>query len=95
MLREDMEVLPQALILVRSRCREDCVCDDLSTVRRDPRGVGAKDDRERIFGNTHPTQRPDIMVIQGRGPNLDHFPSVGRSRLGDLADIEPRKGIVG
>ena len=35
------------------------------------------------------------MVVQRRRANLDHFPAVGRLRLGDLADLQPVERDLG
>jgi hypothetical protein len=71
------------------------VHDDLVAVLVEPGGVAAENHWQRVRPQPDAPQRPQIVVIQRRGADLDGRPPVGNRRLGPLAHLETRQRLTG
>ena len=63
-------------------------------------GVGAgrvtpEDHRQPVGRQADPTQRPDIVMVEGGGPDIDRHPPLGRGRCVDLTNLQAGQRIVG
>src|SRR3954447_8564623 len=60
-----------------------------------PRGVAAQDHRQLLLLEAHPTQGPQIVMVQACRPHPDPRPAVGWLRIRALADHKPLQRVVG
>ena len=88
-LRQDRAPRVQRLVAAPSRVRDHRVDDDLVAVLVEPGGVAAEDHRQRILAKPDAPQRPQVVVIQRRGADLDRRPALGDRRLRPLAHLQP------
>jgi hypothetical protein len=74
---------------------DDGVDDDLVAVLVVARGVAAEDHRQRLLAQAHTAQRPQVVVVEGRGLHADPSPPGRDLGIRSLADHEAGQWVVG
>jgi hypothetical protein len=71
------------------------VHDHLVAVGVDTRRVAAEDHRQAVLRQAHAAQRPQVVVVERGGLDVDHRPAVRRFGIGPLAHLEGAQRVVG
>ncbi len=66
----------------------------LVAVLVDAGGVTAEDHRQAVLGQADSAQRPQVVVIERGGPDVDDRPAGLRLGLGAVADLEPAERVI-
>ena len=72
---------------------DDPVDDDLAAVGGDPGGVRAEDHRQLLGAQADAPQRPEVVVVEGGGADVDPHPALRDLGL-ELTDHQPGQRVV-
>ena len=93
---ESSERLGSSVSSPRQSGRRDHGVDDhLVAVLVDAGGVAAEDHRQPVLRQPDPAQRPDVVMVERGGADVDHRPAVTRLGLRAVADLECGQRVVG
>ena len=87
-LREERALGVERLVAVPAGARDHAVDDHLVALLVDAGGVAAEDHRQPFRGQSDPLQRPEIVVVERRRPDLDERPAFRAARA--RAGLRPR-----
>lgn len=68
--------------------------EHLVAVRVDTGSVAAQDHGQPVGRQTHTTQRPDVVVVEGAGLEVDDDPAVTRLGVRTLPHLETGQRVV-
>lgn len=73
---------------------DDGVQDDLVAVLVGPGGVAAEDHRQLVLGEADAAQGPEVVVVEGGGPDVDGGPARTRTGSRAFAQLKAVEGVV-
>src|SRR5438876_712254 len=77
------------------RVADHRVDDAVATVLVDAGSVATEHHRQPVLGDPDTLERPEVVMVERRRPDLDRRPALRRLRLGTIAETQPRERVGG